>query len=726
LSSQVREDRPDLSIDFRYAPAESWTAICHEDDEHKTLVSGEGALMYGYRRGIWNMYRFDRTVEFSIAGDGPCIAVGQDTETASNALVETVRSYCSSVLRLVTFRHWREGRAFDVVRWEIENTASEKDTLKALQIEIFDHDAFFTSGPEGASPRIYAVPDREQAAVEWWYDRNEPEALSWVAPAGAVLIRSHPQPLAAAQPSGFRPIPAFSTVPVEIAPGGRLSGVLVVPLDGLDVPELDDTWLAVALASERKHWSSLWPEGLPIQVPDEGVQAMLDASARNMLQARARRNDRYVFEVGPTLYRDFWVADGYFMLEAVRYLGLADQADEALAVLETHVQDDGSIVALQDVGHTKETAIAIAMLVRQAELAGEIARLDDWWERISRAVEHIAALHVSTLDLPESSSCRGLMPAAFPDGGAAGRRCEYTTVLWCLAGLRAVAQTAQRLGRPEAQRYSAAYAQLRSAFDAHAEQNLEPLAEGHRYLPMLLEGNAHHTRPEVKATAPEEAVRPETATWAFAHAIYPGEIFSPDDSLVQDFIYLLDSRDDEEQIPATTGWLPYRAVWSYYASFAAHVFLWAGQPAKAIEYLYGFANHAAPTRVWREEQGLHGSGQTLINGDMPHNWASAEFVRLVRNLLAFERGEELQLLPAVPEHWLHHGKDIRLDTPTRFGRVRLTVKATQPGGVIDVHLDRGAVPAGRVVVNVPSGRWQVSVNGTVTDASGPSILEVST
>ena len=185
--------------------------------------------------------------------------------------------------------------------------------------------------------------------------------------------------------------------------------------------------------------------------------------------------------------------------------------------------------------------------------------------------------------------------------------------------------------------------------------------DGHTYLPMVLGGGEHHVHPGAPVLAPEDGIRPETATWALAHAIYPGEVFEVDDDLVQGFLHLLKLRDGEEHVPATTGWLPYRALWTCYASFAAHTFLWAGDPEKAIEYLYGFANHAAPTRVWREEQPLRNAGHATVNGDMPHNWASAELIRLVRNLLVFERGGELHLLPALPEGWL----PLRIETPTR-------------------------------------------------------------
>ena len=94
---------------------------------------------------------------------------------------------------------------------------------------------------------------------------------------------------------------------------------------------------------------------------------------------------------------------------------------------------------------------------------------------------------------------------------------------------------------------------------------------------------------------------------------------------------------------------------------------------------------------------------------MPHNWASAEFIRLVRHLLVFERGDDLELLPAVPKHWLATGKSIRVEsTPTRFGRVDLHVEAEPDRLVISFrrHPGHAAYPArtpARVLLHLPDG-----------------------
>jgi hypothetical protein len=58
---------------------------------------------------------------------------------------------------------------------------------------------------------------------------------------------------------------------------------------------------------------------------------------------------------------------------------------------------------------------------------------------------------------------------------------------------------------------------------------------------------------------------------------------------------------------------------------------------------------------------------------MPHNWASVEFVRLVRKLVVSERRGSIELFRGLPEKWLpSHGDPLVLEsTPTRYGPVTL-------------------------------------------------------
>ena len=45
---------------------------------------------------------------------------------------------------------------------------------------------------------------------------------------------------------------------------------------------------------------------------------------------------------------------------------------------------------------------------------------------------------------------------------------------------------------------------------------------------------------------------------------------------------------------------------------------------------------------------------------MPHNWASAEFIRLATHLIELDRGSELHLLEGFPPAWYGPGLVTRL------------------------------------------------------------------
>lgn len=248
--------------------------------------------------------------------------------------------------------------------------------------------------------------------------------------------------------------------------------------------------------------------------------------------------------------------------------------------------------------------------------------------------------------------------------------------------------------------------------------------DGIRYIPMIMEHRPFN--------------RPQTATWALAHAIYPGEILPPDHPYVSNFLRLLDSVDDEQGIPTESGWIHDQAVWGYSSMFYAQVWLYAGYPEKAIDYLYAFANHASPSRVWREEQSLSRSHSAEYCGDMPHNWGSAEFIRLVRNAIVLERRGDLELLAGLPPEWLPRDDQPLeiVETPTRYGAVTVRLRRERGGGdrfTVEYHRTPGVVEPARIVVHWGGEKWDdlirvsdgtaetitVALDSVALDASAP-------
>jgi hypothetical protein len=721
-------------IDFRYAPQRCWSCLGRPDDPYKTLVSEQGSLLYDFERAAsrFGTFRFKRVIAFGLQSDRPPYQIEQQSETSQAPLVQTTLYYAKARLELITFGHQHDGdRRTDVVLWRIEAQAGH-EFLTGLWLEAQELNRRFVPATIAPGRHIYAVepamvPPR-QGLHELFYSQSEPEV---VAPPGPLAFFST-EPLQVASAYDFGPASGLTGEPALVSPGQARQGALFFPLNHDRTEGFDLAWAHQARQTERAFWQGYELQPLAMALPDPAVQEMVTACARNLLQAREIKAGLPEFQVGPTVYRGLWVIDGYFLLEAAQYLGHAEAALAGLAALQRRVKPNGAIEEREL--DMKDTAIALATLVRQCELAGRMDRLAELWPVVSRAVTYLQNLRQESKRRGPAAPEYGLFPPAFANGGLGGIRPEYTTALWALAGLKAVSGAAQQLGyEVDAERTHAAFTDLLHAFRQHAERDMAALANGIPYLPMLKAGSGkHHWIHDYPGTPqPWHRVNPGTGTWALAQAIYPGQIFSPDDPLVQNFCRLLEQLDGEEGIPAGTGWLPYRAVWNYAASFYAHVWLYAGRPDKAIDYLYAFANHAGPTQVWREEQSLTGSQHGQMIGDMPHNWASAEFIRLVRHLLVFERGDILELLAGLPSEWLKPGQPLHLErTPTRFGPVTLTVTMTgQTSLEIEVGLDTGwSRPFARCLLHLPQGPdltpHQVYVNQRAVSLGPTGVIEL--
>ncbi len=448
--------------------------------------------------------------------------------------------------------------------------------------------------------------------------------------------------------------------------GETRSGVFAIVLEGELSPEkVTLEWADEAEKQMKEYWKGIQLFENKFEIPDPQIMEMLNSCARNILQAREVKDGVYEFQVGPTVYRGLWVVDGHFLLEAAHMMGKREEAYQGILAVLKRARPDGSIQILPN--HFKETGIALATFVRQCELMDDDERLKELWPTMLRALEYINNMREEAKKLGPNYKGYDLFPPAFSDGGISGPFPEYTTPLWILIGLKSAYEEGKRLKLKDYQEFYTLYQKIKTNLYQAIERDKKKTIDGISYFSMNMEHREYD--------------RPQSATWALAHAMYPGEIFGPDDSIITDFLALLDTIDNKQGIPEETGWVHDQAIWGYSAMFYAQVWLYAGNPDKAVDYLYAFANHAAPSRVWREEQSLTHSHAAEYCGDMPHNWASAEFIRLVRHLILFEKQGNLEIFPGLPEQWLpQKNKDLILErTPTKYGEVTISFKLLNEG-----------------------------------------------
>ncbi len=419
-----------------------------------------------------------------------------------------------------------------------------------------------------------------------------------------------------------------------------------------------------------------------IHVPDEAVQGLIDSSIRNIYQAREIKDGLPAFQVGATCYRGLWVVDGSFIIEAVTFLSRTNEARNGIKYLMNFQRDDGGIMLID--GHWKETGIALWAITRHAALTGDKTWLEANWNKVEKAVGYI--IKMRNLPPKDAPNAR-LIPDGFSDGGLADKVPEYTNIYWTLAGWRAAIEAAKWLGKfNQAQQWQNEYDDFYNTFKKAVERDLKTDKYGNTYLPIRMKSG--------------ENIPPQKAQWAFLHSVFPGKVFSANDPLVKGNMAMLRAVESQGLV-SDTGWLK-NGIWTYFGSFYGHAWLWLGDGQKAAKTLLAFANHASPLMVWREEQMPILTTDATV-GDMPHNWASAEFIRLTRNCITLERGNELHLFEGVPSCWIKPGAAIKLNNIiTEFGAISLDLKVSSNGKYAELIIKPPLRnPPARIIVHQP-------------------------
>jgi len=96
---------------------------------------------------------------------------------------------------------------------------------------------------------------------------------------------------------------------------------------------------------------------------------------------------------------------------------------------------------------------------------------------------------------------------------------------------------------------------------------------------------------------------------------------------------------------------------------------------------------------------------------MPHGWAAAQFVHLLRNSLVYEDNDVLHLCWGAKEDWLNNGIRVRR-APTRFGAVDFEFRKSGDSLLLDYRVNRGPhqEPYSQVHLHLPlSAKSPVSI-----------------
>jgi hypothetical protein len=199
--------------------------------------------------------------------------------------------------------------------------------------------------------------------------------------------------------------------------------------------------------------------------------------------------------------------------------------------------------------------------------------------------------------------------------------------------------------------------------------------------------------------------------WGNTETLWPTELFARDDPRVTTLITEVRKNHGGGFIEGTIRWLGQAdVIHPYMSAYTTMASLVRGEHEQVVEDFYWYLLHSTATNAFAE--GIYYKRRFAWSDTIPHVTGAANYAIMLRHILIDERGDELNLLMAVPDWWLAEGEEIRIErAPTHFGLMSLRVTGTAKGVLIKLDPPRRQPPK-RIILYLPKSRQPVeSVEG---------------
>jgi hypothetical protein len=525
--------------------------------------------------------------------------------------------------------------------------------------------------------------------------------------------------------------------------------------------ELSQADSATLLRQAVAQWDGLWARATKIDLPQREMSDFYYSSLAYVLILTEydAHGDLWTLD-GPAVYRQYWGRGEYFQARALEAGGFLRPARESVEHAFHIIQDDGEWdgpptsgwPAWDNAGGNVAAAWDYYLFTRDRQWLAAVypfmLRASEWIRdhREESTLEGVSGVPEGAQPIRRMipSHCRpepdpplqpdekpywsGLLPWSYGDSGLPEGHSFSHNFLAAYAE-RVTEEAAQTLG------HASDAAWLGKEYDAYTAAIHESVRRA-----VTLEK-------EAPPYLPAMSTYPEGAYSQTFLAVYPTQLYSPNDPLVTGLIARME-REEKQGLPTNVAWAGPAGVWAGESMNMAETYLLRGEKSKAVNMLVAALNHSYTTNVWKEEilvdvslpracETPHSKRSNMEGtGDMPEAWANANLVLFLRDMLVNERGGTLHLLAGLSGDWVPVGKAVSIeDAPVTTGGT-VSMRAERVSEKLwKVSIDpHGASRA--VVVHVPLAASQsahaVRVDGRSVKASaepaftvtGPSVVEV--
>jgi len=664
---------PALHITHEFTNTNAQSLIGLPTGTHKTIVDKQGNLHWSH----WSLQRKPLDSPFGFSGqlDGALI-IGSSLETAGSATAFNAESqslykgrYPFVVTQLragnlsleeLAFSAESENQGLDIVRLQCTNPDSEPAKI-GLQLS-------------GKWRNLPAYANQNALVTHNGY------LVAFVEGQGVSFASKHNGLTLDGQWS----IPARSTLTLW----------LKLPYDfrAANRAELPDISGPALLEQAEQSWQTIWSKGIHIQLPEKELEDFFYSSFAYVLilTERDRSGDLWILD-GPAGYRQFWGRGEYFQARALDLLGnlglSRDSIEHAFRIQMDDGEWDGPPISgwpswdnsggnagaawdyylftkdrnwlAQAYPHLRAAADWIRYHRAESDL--EIGDVPPGAKPIRREIPWSCKPETSPpLQPGEKPYWSGLLPWGYGDSGLPEGH-AFAHNFFCLYAVKCALNAAKKLNHEEDAKWlSAEYQSYKLAILQDIQRALKLEKKSPAYLPAM-------------PTDPE-------AAWSQSFvAVYPAELFSPDDPLVTGLLTQVE-RTERQGLPTNMAWLGFSGVWPGESMNVAETYLRRGEIQTAADMLVAALNHSYYTNVWKEEIRVDktlpvaclNSHKNLDNqagtGDMPEAWGNANMVDLLRDMLLIENNEALHVLSGIPASWIGVGQEIGVgDAPTTLG-----------------------------------------------------------
>lgn len=430
---------------------------------------------------------------------------------------------------------------------------------------------------------------------------------------------------------------AFPTTPGQSAPNPRRA--------------------AAAMESTRAAWQT--EIGAPdLTLPDGFVMNGYKASVGYLLIAL----DPDGPHPGPLEHDALWVRDAAFIGETLLSLGYTEAVAAFIPSLFAYQRHDGYVPAIIEPGHGPRPDVEwdaqgqlIFLIAEYYRYTGDRNKLAEWYPHIHKAAAFLVSLRQQTAANPPPT--RGILP---PSKSAEDLGPEewhhYWDDFWGIIGLLDGAYVAAELGDDASAQWMLAEAE--ALRDALRDSIVAVMGPEPAYIP----------------NGPEDITSSAMARGS-ANSLYPLTVFERTDPLI---LRSFDEYHARWIEPQGGGYKHiYGQLWPYGGLGLARDYVRLGRHDVLHQILgWTLTNQTLPgTFAWAEQVNPLTGG--FSGGDMPHAWAAASYVTLIREMLLLRDEKTLELFAGVPGSWLSEGQVVGLTgAPTMFGAVTAVTTST--------------------------------------------------